>query len=825
MRSALTFTLSVLALTALAGPAQAAPPPSPPDGDFFERQVRPVLSRRCFSCHAGKVQLSGLRLDSREAVLKGGKSGPAVVPGKPAASALVKAVRYSGALKMPPAGKLPEAEIAVLERWIEMGAPWERMKAEGGRMKTGPSKLWALEPVRKPALPVTKLKGWARNPVDAFILAELEKQGLKPSPSADRRTLIRRVSLDLTGLPPTPYEVDTFLRECEAEQKGSPNPQSAIRNPQSYERLVDRLLASPAYGERMALPWLDLGRYADSDGYHDDTDRTQWAYRDYVINAFNRNKPFDQFTVEQIAGDLLPNATLEQKVASAFHRNGPTTSEGGAIPEEVMARYASDRVGTTANVWLGLSIQCAECHDHKYDPLTARDFYSLSAFFNQVPEEALYRGADAPPSIPMPTPGQQVKLDELAREIEKFEGQLKACAPDGAQAAELKKKLDEVKKARTAVEKLSRLRIMADVPERRPTHVLLRGDYRSKGPEVQPAVPAVLGTLPAPEKANRLALAKWLVDPKQPLTARVTVNRFWQTIFGTGIVATSDDFGTRGEPPTHPELLDWLAHEFVRSGWDVKHMVRLIVTSATYQQSSAIRHPTTQIRDLQSIDPENRLLARGARFRLPAELIRDNALAISGLLDRERPAGGPSVKPYQPGDLWRELSSGDQAEKSYVQDKGPDLYRRGLYTFWKRSVLYPSFAVFDAPKREVCVARRLRTNTPLAAFTALNDPTYVEAARVFAQRILKHGGVSFDTRLTYAYRAALGRLPSSKDRGVLGRIYTETLAHYTADRAAAAKLVSTGESPRPPDLDVPEHAAWTCVCNTILNLDEVITRE
>ncbi len=798
MRLAIALASCCLVPASIVGLARAATPT-----DTQTQQALSILERRCFSCHAGKVQMSGLRLDSVASALKGGKGGPAVVPGNPGGSPLLRAVRYDGALKMPPAGKLPEHEIAVLERWIRSGG-----RPGGAALTTAgvPSKLWAFEPVRRPALPRVKLKAWLKNPVDAFILARLESEGLKPSPYADRRTLIRRVSLDLVGLPPTPPEVETFV---------------ADRSPGAWERLIDRLLASPAYGERMALPWLDLGRYADSDGYHDDTDRTQWAYRDYVIRAFNTNKRFDAFTVEQIAGDLLPEATLEQKTASAFHRNGPTTSEGGAIPEEVLARYASDRVGTTANVWLGLSLQCAECHDHKYDPLTTRDFYSLSAFFNQVPEEALYRGADAPPTILMPTRLQQAKLDELAREIEGLDARLKACPPDGVQAAELKKKLDQARNARTAVEKQARLRIMADAPVRRPTHILLRGDYRSRGPEVQPAVPAALGVLPAVAAGagNRLALARWLVDPRQPLTARVTVNRFWQTIFGTGIVKTSDDFGTRGEAPSHPKLLDWLADEFVRSGWDVKHVVRLLVTSATYQQSSR----TTPA--LLARDPENRLLARGARFRLPAELIRDNALAIAGLLDRGRPVGGPSVKPYQPGDLWRELSSGDQEAKSYVQDHGPDLYRRGLYTFWKRSVLYPAFAVFDAPKREVCVARRLRTNTPLAAFAGLNDRTYVEAARVFAQRILKEGGMGLDQRLDFAFRAALARPPSPKDRLVLGRIYRVTLALYSADRAAAEKLAAVGEAPRPADLDLGELAAWTCVCNTILNLDETLTKE
>jgi hypothetical protein len=470
-------------------------------------------------------------------------------------------------------------------------------------------------------------------------------------------------------------------------------------------------------------------------------------------------------------------------------------------------------------------MQCAECHDHKYDPLMTKEFYQLFAFFNQVPENILYRGADAPPTILVPTVEQQTKMDELDKQIAALEAESKAKADaadpkaEAARVAEAKKQLDGAKKARAEVEKMSRLRIMEDAKERKPTNVLLRGDYRNKGEEVQPAVPAVLGTLPQNVTPNRLALANWLVDRRNPLTARVAVNRFWAMIFGTGIVKTCEDFGARGELPSHPELLDWLAATFVESGWDVKYLLRLIVTSATYQQSSR----TTK--ELLAKDPENRLLARGPRFRLQAELIRDNALAIAGLLDKNRPTGGPSVKPYQPGDLWRELSAGDQASKSYVQDHGADLYRRGLYVFWKRSILYPAFMTFDANKRETCVIRRPITNTPLQAFVTLNDTAYVEAARVFAQHILENGGSTMASRLNYAMRQALARPPSLREQQVLTRLYQDMLAQYRQDKDAALKLVNVGEYPRPRDLDVSEHAAWTCVCNAILNLDETMTKE
>ena len=813
--------LGALALTALAAaaprpaarpaklPAPAQPAPVRDPAAFFESKVRPVLAEHCFSCHAERVQTGGLRLDSRAAMLKGGKRGPSVVPGNSAKSILLHAVRHEGGLAMPPGGKLKPAEIAALEQWVKMGAPWPEAAAGSGG-------LWSLAPLQRPAVPKVKNAAWVRNPVDAFVLAELEQRGWKPNGYADRRTLIRRVSLDLTGIPPTPEEVDQFV---------------ADRSPDAYEKVVDRLLASKHYGERMALHWLDLARYADSDGYHDDTDRAMWGWRDYVIQAFNQNKRFDQFTIEQLAGDQLPTPTLEQKIASAFNRLGPTSSEGGAIPEEYLAKYAVDRVNTTGSVWLGLTIQCAECHDHKYDPISAKDFYRFFAFFNQVPEQVLYRGADAPPVLAVPLPEQTAQLAEYDRQIAALEAaaKMRADAPDAkaeeGRVAEVNKKLKAVRHNRTELDRLTKLRIMADLPERRPTHILLRGDYRTPGEAVLPGVPAALGALPEGKVASRLDLARWLVSRENPLTPRVTVNRFWQMIFGTGLAKSTDDFGARGEKPSHPQLLDWLAMEF-REGpvgggvpWDVKRLLRLIVTSATYQQSSAFT-PQTVARD-----PANRYLARGPRFRLQAELIRDNALAVSGLLDRNRAVGGISIKPYQPGDLWRELSAGDQEAKGYVQDHGPNLYRRGLYVFWKRSILYPSLAVFDAPKREVCSLQRPITNTPLQAFATLNDVTYVEAARVFAQRVLEQGGATAESRLTYAFRQALARPPSAAERKVLTRLHQSTLAHYTQHKEAALKLLTVGESPRSDKLDPAEHAAWMCVCNAILNLDETITKE
>ena len=815
-----------IGVTALIGAAMASgAEPTAKSDPAVARAAVQILEKRCVSCHGERSPAGGLRLDSRDGLMRGGNRGASIFPGHAARSVLNEAVQYVGSLKMPPAGKLPDAEAAVLAQWVDAGAPWPAGMTSRG--------FWAFQPVKRPAVPAVRQKGWVKNPVDAFVLATLERRGWKPSPYADRRTLIRRVTLDLTGLPPTPEEVDAFL---------------ADRSPRAYEKVVDRLLASPHYGERMAQHWLDLARYADSDGYHDDTTRLMWKYRDYVIRSFNQNKPFDQFTVEQLAGDLVPNATTEQKIGSAFNRLGPTSSEGGAIPEEYLAKYAVDRVTTTGDVWLGLTVQCAECHDHKYDPISSKEFYQLFAFFDQVPEPALYRGTDAPPTILVPSPEEQTKLDKLAGEVAAAELELKPRpdAPDAkaetARQAEAKKRVDALKGQRAEVERDARIRISADAPQRHPTYILLRGDYRNHGEEVRPAVPAVLGSLPSDDKPNRLTLAKWLVDPKNPLPARVTVNRLWQMLFGRGLVKSADDFGVRGDQPSHPELLDWLATNFVAgvgpsaSGveeaapkaqgltpnahpWDLKAILRLMVTSATYQQAS--RATPAQL----TADPDNQYLARGARMRLAAEFIRDNALAISGLLDRQRSVGGPSVKPYQPGDLWRELSSGDQEAKSYVQDHGPDLYRRGLYTFWKRSILYPSFAVFDAPKRETCTIRRPVTNTPLQAFVTLNDKTFMEAARVFAQRVLQHGGTSPDARVDYAMRVALSRPATPAERRSLTSLYADALREYRAHPDAAQKLVSVGESARPSDLDVSEHAAWTCVCNAILNLDETLTKE
>lgn len=786
----------VALLASLAIPIGAAAGDSAVD---FNREISSILSDNCFACHGPdeNKRKAGRRLDTREGIFATNEGVTAVVPGKSEASALIqRAISHDPDEVMPPpkSGKqLTPAQIEKLRHWIDQGAAWQGH--------------WAFERPILPATPAVSNAAWVRNPVDAFVLERLEKEKLAPQTEAEARTLIRRLSLDLRGLPPTPEEVEAFLADHDAG---------------AYSALVDRLLTSPHYGERMAQMWLDLARFADSDGYHDDTPRSMWRFRDYVINAFNANKPFDQFTVEQIAGDLLPGATVEQRIASAFHRNGPTSSEGGADANEYATKYAVDRVNTTSTTWLGVTLQCAECHDHKFDPFTTREYYQLFAFFNQVPENVLERALHVAPLMAAPTPEQEAKLGELTRQVAALQQQLKALMPEApaAAAGELNKQLAAAKQALDGLaNSIPQLRVMADVPEPRPTHVLVRGDYRNRGEQVSPGVPASLGKLPDGLKPNRLALAKWLTRPQHPLTARVMVNRLWQMIFGVGLVKTSEEFGSQGERPSHPELLDWLAVEFVESGWNVKHMLRLIVTSATYRQSSKISPR------LLAQDPENRLLARGARFRMPAEMVRDNALAVAGLLDGVRAPGGPSVKPYQPGDLWREFSYGDSANKTYVRDKGADLYRRSVYTFWKRSVLYPSYAVFDAPNREVCTARRPVTNTPLQAYVVLNDETFVEAARVLAQKVTSEYPKDFLKQLSRAFQLALARPPSAAEASAMENLHHEMLAVYRRQPEAAVKLLGVGDHPPLAGADPASLAAWTCVANAILNFDETITKE
>ena len=1057
-RIAVCTVASWLVLSGLKAAAQTEPsfkPNSKPDSKVveFNRDILPIFSDKCFTCHGpdSKNRLSKLRFDTEDGAKQDLGGRFAIVPGDPSRSEIVRRITAKeAASRMPPAysGKsLTERETDLIRRWIGQGAKWQ--------------KHWSLIPPRRPGLPKVSNRNWPRNGLDFFVLQRLDLEGLPPSPTADRATLLRRVSLDLTGLPPTPGEIDAFLNDTA---------------PDAYEKVVDRLLASPRYGERMAVRWLDAARYADTNGYQSDGERSMWRWRDWVIDAFNQNMPFDQFTIEQIAGDMLPNATLAQKIATGFNRNHRGNGEGGIIPEEYAVEYVVDRVETTASVWLGLTLGCARCHDHKYDPLTQKEFYQVFAYFNNVPERgrALKYG-NSPPFIKAPTAAQQSRLRELEAKLaaaesqfarlqpelqeaqRKWEKSLDASRPvhwsnpaglvarfplDGAlandqwsggepkfvsgalgQAAsfdgegfldagdtanfgfydrftlaawiyptsprgaivtrtkeipegagfglylkdgkvqanlvvrwlddavrveaegalalqqwhhvlmtydgsrqakgirlfvngepqELKILLDDLNqsfavkehlrvgggggpenrfrghidevhiynfalpakqatvlanstpineiaaippKDRTSaqagkiesyflqryapghvqqawklvknlhaqteryVDSIPTVMVMQERETPRDTFLLIRGAYNRPGEPVSPGPPAVLPPLPAGASNNRLGFAKWLVDPSNPLTARVSVNRFWQTYFGVGLVKTAEDFGSQGERPAHPELLDWLATEFVRSSWDVKALQKMIVTSATYRQSSKATP------ELLRKDPENRLLARGPRFRLPAETVRDQALAISGLLVEK--TGGPSVKPYQPPGLWKELTVGFEPgneEKGYRQDRGESLYRRSLYTYWKRTVPPPAMMLFDSAGREACSVLQTRTNTPLQALNLMNDVTYMEASRVLAQRLMTEGGQSPEERIRFAFRLATARWPKPEESGILLRSFHYYLENYRAYREAALRFVSQGESPRNAKLDVIELAAYTAVASLILNLDETVTKE
>ncbi len=1159
----------------------------------FNREIRPIFSENCYACHGPdqNKRKAGLRLDRHEEPFKTLESGKAaIIPGDVGKSELIHRITTSDEDdRMPPAKfprKLTKAQVDTLSRWVKEGANWKGH--------------WAYLPPERPEIPKVKNKSWPRNEIDFFILSRLEKEGLRPSREADRAKLIRRVTLDLTGLPPTIEQVNTFL----ADQSAG-----------AYEKLVDRLLASPEFGERMALFWLDVARFADTNGYHIDNNREIWKWREWVINAFNKNMPFDQFTIEQLAGDLLPNATIEQKIATGFNRNEMVNFEGGADPNEYLTKYVVGRVDTTSRTFLGTSFACAECHDHKYDPISQKEFYQFYAFFNTIDEQGLDGQKESPvPRLSVPSPEHEAELKKAVQEIAALEAGLKtllespkpevdsaqeawekkmsnhalnswttlipekfsatsgatftklpsnalllsgaksdkdvyevsfkttekeitglrletlthdslptkgpgrfdnsnfvltafeaeaknpvakdkaeleplqlglwfsagpfkagsaeeafaksfspetkvdlakkidggkfgwvekknwadgavhdlgniensatylyrtistkaprqievslgsddgiqlwingqkafskdvargaaadqdkailglaagenkllvkisnrtagssyyfkvlresldqfpitfstavadfsqkdfdvtlaldgkddtgwailnekgeagrdreaffipqqpfgfdagteikvrmkfeskfsahafghfrisattskaliqpaalpgpvrsvlATAPEArtpAQKVELQKyyreqflpdvkmvsaKLEAQRAAKTKIEQsIPETMVMKEMEKPRDTQLLVRGDFRNKGEKVTPNVPKIFSPLPEGVPANRLALAKWMVDPKNPLVSRVTINRFWQQYFGTGFVRTADDFGSQGEWPSHPELLDWLATEFIRLKWDMKAMQKMIVMSATYRQSSVVD------KKILERDPDNRLLARGARLRLYAETIRDNALAVSGLLNKQM--GGPSVLPYQPAGLWEAIGFGNGfTSQSYSQSKGDANFRRGIYTYWKRSMPYASFVTFDAPNREVCTVKRPRTNTPLQALVLMNDPVYVEAARALGQRIVKEGGANFEERIGFAFKLCFARSPEKQEVKLLETIFAEQLKHFQADPAAAKKLIEIGESKPAADLDASDLAAWTAIGNILLNVDEMITK-
>jgi hypothetical protein len=739
--------------------------PLVPDVVDFNFHVKPILSDRCFKCHGPdeNTREGGLRFDTKEgafAALGENADHYAIVPGQPEKSALVQRI-YAGDRNevMPPVEsnlQLEEHEKAILKRWIEQGAEWKEH--------------WSFAPPVKPRAPEVQAKDWPRNEIDRFILARLEREGLAPSEEADRATLIRRLSFDLTGLPPSTEEIDAFL---------------ADKSPDAYEKLIDRLLDTDAYAENMAARWLDIARYADTHGYQDDLERVMWPWRDWVIHAFKKNMPYDEFVTWQLAGDLLPAPTREQIIATAFNRNHKITQEGGVIPEEYRVEYVADRTQTFGTAFLGLTMECARCHDHKYDPVSQKDYYQLFSFFNNVPENGLIEPYGA---IPEP----YIKLTR--KEIE--------------ETLTFIQNVDQMEDIP--------LMVMKEMDQPRQAYILKRGAYDKQADPVGPGTPESILSFSGDLPPNRLGLARWLFDPQNPLTARVTVNRLWQQIFGRGIVATPDDFGNQGALPSHPELLDWLAVRMIEEKWDVRVVLKLIVTSATYRQSSKAGP------ELRTIDPENRLLARAPRVRLPAETIRDHVLASSGLLVRK--VGGPSVKPYQPEGIWEETTGGGGGSTArYIVDEGDKLYRRSIYTFWKRTVPPPSMVTFDAASRDFCVVSRQRTSTPLQALVLMNDPQVLEACRMMAYQAVGRKATA-EERIAYMFRRATSRTPAEDEISSLTDYFSVEKQRFEKQPEAARSLLSIGQCEHQELLPDPEMAAYAVVANAIFNLDETISK-
>jgi hypothetical protein len=828
-----------LASVAVAAPQKPPQMFSAEEVSFFEKEVRPLLQSNCALCHDSDKHTSGLSIESRESVLLGGSRGPAAEPGKPEQSRIIQAIRFNGELKMPPTGKLPDNDIAILERWVRLGLPAPssiEVKKESARAG---ATHWSFQPIQRPAEPSVKNADWVRNPIDRFVLVPLEKEGLTPSPEASRSKLIRRLSLDLVGMPPSPAEVNEFLADRRAD---------------AYDRLVDRLLASPHYGERWGRHWLDQARYADSNGYNLDGAREIWMFRDWVINALNRDLPFDQFVIEQLAGDLLPNATLDQLVATGFHRNTLINLEGGIDFEQYRVEAVVDRVDTTGAVFLGLTLGCARCHDHKFDPISQREFYQFYSFFNNIDELAGGQGEESrltayKPVLEFGTPEElarreafRAQLAALRREFEEFQANTETALlkspeklkPEVLEAFQtppkkrheghqdivtsflketnlgFRQRLAGLEAFAKQEPKVPSTLVLRELPKPRESYVQIGGDFLRKGVSVSPGVPAILPQLETSETPNRLDLARWLVNRRNPLTARVTVNRMWQRYFGKGLVATDNDFGSQGSPPTHPELLDWLAYEFMERGWSQKTLHRLIVTSATYRQES--RHRP----ELAAVDPENHWLGRQQRLRLEAEIIRDEALTASGLLMAK--IGGPSVFPPQP----EGASKLGQIQREWVASEGADRFRRGMYTYFWRSSPHPDLMVFDAPDSTTACTRRNRSNTPLQALTLLNDEGYYEFARGLARRVLRECEAEDSERLNLVFQLCLARSPLPEEVSRINTLLSQQVESFRRSPADALRVTGTDI---PAGIDVAQLAAWTSVGRALLNLDEFITRE
>lgn len=780
---------------ALAADESAPPPPGSSSIDF-NRDVRPILSDKCFFCHGPDAasREADLRLDD-EGVAKEDRGGyAAIVPGDPDSSEMLRRVLSEDEYEvMPPpeTGKhVSTEEAAILRRWIEAGAPW--------------ALPWAYVPPRETPPPASD-GSWSENWIDDYLLARLQREGLQPAPDADRVTLIRRLSFDLTGLPPTPEEVAQFAGDD---------------SPEAYLRLVDRLLASPRFGERMAAYWLDLVRFADTVGYHGDQTHNIWPYRDYVIHAFNGNKPFDEFTREQLAGDLLPEGGVDALIASGYNRLLQTTHEGGAQLKEYRAIYMADRVRNFSQVWLAGTMGCAQCHDHKYDPYASADFYAMGAFFADIDDEYhLEHQYDNLNTLPTPrvpelkvlSVYQRERLADLRRQLDDLDAE-----HDAALIAKVAGQIARIARA------ASKTMIVKRLDEPRTVRLLDRGNWMDEsGPVMQPTVPPFLGTVEPSGggRATRLDLANWLCDGESGvglLTARVMANRFWYLMFGRGIAPVLDDFGGQGQPPTHPELLDRLALEFYRSGWDMKHMMRLLATSRAYRQSS-VAPP-----DLLARDPHNALVARQSRHRVPAEMVRDTALAVSGLLNDR--LGGPSAQPYQPAGYYRHLNF---PQREYESDDDANQWRRGVYVHWQRQFLHPTFKALDAPSREECTALRPQSNTPVASLALLNDPSFVEAARGLAARILAEGGSRTDERLDFAVLQCMSRKPSAEETRLLTTLLEAHRAYYSEHPEEATAALTVGVWQQDEDhkpADAIELASWAGVARALLNASETLTR-
>lgn len=742
----------------------------------FNRDVRSILAKNCFACHGPdeEAREAGLRLDSFVGATADLDGRRALVPQKPGESELVSRIESpdTDAVMPPPDSghELTDEEKKLLRRWIEQGGEY--------------NVHWSLTRPVKTDLPKVARKPWPKNAIDHFVLSRLESEGLEPSQTADRYRLIRRVYLDLTGLPPTPEEADAFASDLSGR---------------AFEKVVDRLLGSEEYGEHWARMWLDLARYADTKGYEKDRHRDIWKYREWVVNALNQDMPFDQFTIEQLAGDLLPDAAKEQILATAFHRNTMTNDEGGTDNEEFRIAAVKDRVDTTIQVWMGLTMGCAKCHSHKYDPISQEDYYSFYAFFNQTEDADRH---DDLPVLAIPTEEQSRQIAEAEAAIRMLKEQKKS-EPDESIGKKIKAQEKKLKDLRNAVTKTP---VMKELAEgiRRENRIHRRGNFLDPGDLVEPAFLPLFSAQTDRLPKNRLGVARWLVHSENPLTARVMVNRVWARLFGVGLVETEEDFGTQGMMPSHPKLLDWLAVEFQQSGWSIKKLLRTIVLSATYQQSTVVS------KEKLAADPRNILLSRGARFRLPAEVVRDQALAVSGLLVQK--IGGPSVMPPQPEGVWKSTYNA----LKWQDATGPNRYRRALYTYWKRTSPYPSMITFDAGSGEVCQIRRVRTNTPLQALVMLNDPAFIEAAGSLAGRMAKvEGGLA--EKLNRGFRLTLTRNPRAEETSTLVGLYESLIAQYENDKESASKLSKVAGLE---DGD----AAMIAVANVLLNLDETLTK-